>query len=148
MAEKLKAVATSVDWRWCLWCKSQRTTIPNEKSSLVSISDALQLIFPEIEHFLSRTEGSLYWHIVQKFPHPHLVLQRSSTELTSIILEATPKNMGLKRAQHLAEHLLELAKSSGPALDIDSYALKRVTELTYEVERLDRLKKSLYWRDG
>ncbi|EKQ29493.1 hypothetical protein LCALPC37_1339 [Lacticaseibacillus paracasei] len=52
--------------------------------------------------------------------------------------------MGLKRAQHLAEHLLELAKSSGPALDIDSYALKRVTELTYEVERLDRLKKSLY----
>ena len=44
MAEKLKAVATSVDWRWCLWCKSQRTTIPNEKSSLVSISDALQLM--------------------------------------------------------------------------------------------------------
>lgn len=72
------------------------------------------------------------------------MLQRSSTELTSIILETTPKNMGLKRAQHLAEHLLELAKSSGPALDIDSYALKRVTELTYEVERLDRLKKSLY----
>lgn len=103
----------------------------------------LQLTFPEIEHFLSRTEGALYWHIVQIFPHPYLVLQHSSTELTSIILKATSKNMGPKRAQHLAEHLLELAKSSGPAVDIDSYALKRVTELAYEVERLDRSKESL-----
>lgn len=103
----------------------------------------LQLTFPEIEHFLSRPEGGLYWHIVQKFPHPHLVLQHGSAELTSIILGATQKNMGSKRAQRLAEHLLELAKSSEPALDTDSYAIKRVIELAYEVERLDRLKESL-----
>ncbi|WP_412989381.1 hypothetical protein ACLJJ6_10490 [Pediococcus siamensis] len=51
--------------------------------------------------------------------------------------------MDLKRAQHLAAHLPELAKNSRPAVDIDSYAPKRVTELAYGIERLDRSKASL-----
>ncbi|MFT9205388.1 MAG: hypothetical protein ABF536_08095 [Liquorilactobacillus mali] len=36
-----------------------------------------------------------------------------------------------------------MAKSSGLAVDTDSYVLKRITKLAYEAERLDRLKESL-----
>ncbi|WP_203663298.1 IS110 family transposase [Lacticaseibacillus sp. 53-4] len=101
---------------------------------------ALQLTFPEVEHFMSSTDGALYWHIVQRFPHPMLVLAHEVNELAEIILAETPKRMGIKRAMKLADRLLELAQSSAPATEPQSHAVRGVVSLGMEVERIDRLK--------
>jgi transposase len=101
----------------------------------------LQLAFPEIERFLSVTDGALYWHIVQQFPHPSLVLEMGITELARLILEATPKNMGERRSLVLAQHLQDLAYNSAPAVENCTHAVQAVIYLAGEVERLDTLKK-------
>lgn len=72
----------------------------------------LQLTFPEIEQFLSKTDGGLYWHIVERFPHPQLVLGYDVNELAEIILAERPKNMGQKRSIRLAQHLRPSSASS------------------------------------
>lgn len=100
----------------------------------------LQLAFPEIEKFMSKTDGALYWHIVQRFPHPSFVLATELSELTQLILESTPKNMSKKRALILAEHLKDLANQSAPAVNNCAHAVKSVVYLANEVERLDNLK--------
>lgn len=100
----------------------------------------LQLTFPEIEQFLSKTDGSLYWHIVERFPHPQLVLGYDVNELAEIILAETPKNMGQKRSIRLAQHLIDLAQQAAPAVTQSAYAVKAVTALAKDVERIDGLK--------
>jgi transposase len=100
----------------------------------------LQLTFPEVEHFTSKTDGGLYWHIVRAFPHPDLVLEHDMKDLPSLILKATPKNMGLKRAQKLAGRLIDLARKSAPTVVQQSHAVRAVVALAKEVERIDGLK--------
>ncbi|MDV7720219.1 hypothetical protein A7K95_01055 [Pediococcus parvulus] len=79
----------------------------------------LQLTFPEVEQFMSTTDGALYWHVVQQFPHPTVVLETKSSELAQLILKATLKNMSKKRALILAEHLKELASKSARQIAIE-----------------------------
>lgn len=104
---------------------------------------ALQLTFPEIEHFMSSTDGVLYWHIVQRFPHPAIVLSHEENELTEIILTETSKKIGLKRAMKLANRLLALAQNSAPAKEPQSHAVRAVIALVKEVERINQLKAQI-----
>lgn len=103
----------------------------------------LQLTFPEVEQFMSTTDGDLYWHVVQQFPHPTFVLAMELSDLAQLILKATPKNMSEKRALFLAEHLRDLASKSAPAVDENAHAVRSVIYLANEVERLNRLKNDL-----
>lgn len=102
----------------------------------------LQLTFPEIEKFISKTDGVLYWHIVQLFPHPDWVLRTELDKLAQLVLAATPKHMSQQRAMKLSEHLYELASTSAPAVDSDAHAVNYVVYLAQESERLDALKSS------
>ncbi|WP_236000619.1 IS110 family transposase [Lacticaseibacillus suilingensis] len=101
---------------------------------------SLQMTFPEIEHVLSSTDGLLYWHLVQRFPHPDAVLACEMDELTRVVMESTPKNMGLKRAQRIAGKLWDLAQLSAPAAVETDYIVKATTFQAQEVARLDQLK--------
>ncbi|WP_461219406.1 IS110 family RNA-guided transposase [Lapidilactobacillus salsurivasis] len=104
---------------------------------------ALQLTFPELEHVLSNTDGGLYWHLVQLFPHPELVLKFEVTALADQILGATPKNMGAKRALRIADKLLSLAKLCASSTSVTSHAVRATVYYAAEVERLDGLKKDI-----
>lgn len=104
---------------------------------------ALQLTFPEMESLLSKKDGILYWHLVQHFPHPNLVLAYDVATLADLIQQATPKNMGQKRSLHLAERLLDLAAKSAPAKTETSHAVRATKALAQEVERLDTLKEAV-----
>ena len=101
---------------------------------------SLQMTFPEIEHVLSSTDGLLYWHLVQRFPHPDAVLACEMDKLTRVVMESTPKNMGLKRAQRIAGKLWDLAQLSAPAAVETDYIVKATTFQAQEVARLDQLK--------
>ena len=101
---------------------------------------SLQMTFPEIEHVLSSTDGVLYWHLVQRFPHPNLVLECELDAITQIVQASTPKNIGLKCAQRIAGKLLDLAELSAPAALATDYIVKMTATQAHEVERLDHLK--------
>ncbi|MCH4170381.1 MAG: IS110 family transposase [Lactobacillus sp.] len=104
---------------------------------------ALQLTFPEMESLLSTRDGILYWHLIQYFPHPNLVLAYDVATLADLIRQATPKNMGQNRSLHLAERLLDLAAKSAPAKTETSHAVRATKALAQEVERLDTLKEAV-----
>ena len=101
---------------------------------------SLQMTFPEIEHVLSSTDGVLYWHLIQRFPHPNLVLECGLDAITQVVQASTPKNMGLKRVQRIAGKLLDLAELSAPAALATDYIVKTTAAQALEVERLDHLK--------
>ncbi|WP_204119929.1 IS110 family transposase [Lacticaseibacillus suilingensis] len=101
---------------------------------------SLQVTFPEIEHVLSSTDGVLYWHLIQRFPHPGLVLTCEFDEITQFVMTATPKNIGLKRAKRIAGKLWDLAQLSAPAAVATDYVVKATVFQAQEVERLDQLK--------
>lgn len=101
---------------------------------------SLQMTFPEIEHVLSSTDGVLYWHLVQRFPHPDFVLTYELDEITQIVMASTPKNMGLKRAQCIASKLWDMARLAAPAAVATDYIVKSTASQAQEVERLDHLK--------
>ncbi|QEA31010.1 IS110 family RNA-guided transposase [Secundilactobacillus malefermentans] len=103
----------------------------------------LQLTFPEVEQFISTTDGALYWHVVQQFPHASLVLAIELPALAQFILKATPKNMSEKRAFALARHLHDLASQSAPAVDYNAHAVHSVIYLANEVEHLSGLKADI-----
>lgn len=104
---------------------------------------ALQLTFPELEHVLSKTDGVLYWHLVERFAHPALVLKYDATELANQVLDATPKNMGIKRALKIANRLLELAERCASSVPVNAHAVRATMYFATEVERLDGLKNAI-----
>lgn len=104
---------------------------------------ALQLTFPELEQVLSRTDGVLYWHLVQQFAHPDFVLKFGLSDLAERVQNATPKNMGEKRALAIADRLLRLAEQCASPVSADAHAVRAVVHLAAEVERLDCLKNEI-----
>ena len=103
----------------------------------------LQITFPEIEKFMSTTDSALYWHVVQQFSHPDLVLELTIADLSASLLNATPKNMSVLRATALAERLRNLALNSAPAVRKDAYAVTAVKQLAQEVERISEHKAEI-----
>lgn len=78
---------------------------------------ALQLTFPEIEQLMTPI-GKNYWRIVQRYPHPQLVLRENETSIAAKLKLLS--GIGPKRSHYLAQQLVNLAKQSCSAVSVDS----------------------------
>jgi len=78
---------------------------------------ALQLTFPEIEQLMT-PNGRNYWQIVQKYPHPQLVLRENEISIAKKLKHLS--GIGPKRSHYLAQQLVNLAKQSCSAVSVDS----------------------------
>lgn len=103
---------------------------------------SLSITFPEIERLLSSTDGDLYWNLVQEFPSAKEVLKYNVQSLSKVVLQSTPKNMGVVRSQHIASRLIDLAKESFDMSNI-TYAIKETTYHAHEVQIIDHMKIQL-----
>ena len=88
----------------------------------------LQLTFPEIESFLSATDGVFYWNVVKHFPTPIDVLKSDINDIPRTLLESTNKNMSINRAQMLTDKLINFSK--------ESYSCDRFGVQKYQVIKL------------
>lgn len=113
--------------------------IVREKNRLHKI---LSITFPEMEKLLSSTDGDLYWNLVQEFPTPKEVLKYDLLGLSKIVLQSTPKNMGIARSQRIASRLIDLAKESFAVSNL-TYAIKETTYHAHEVQTIDHMKAQL-----
>lgn len=97
----------------------------------------LQLTFPEIEDFLSNTDGELYWNIVKLFPTSEKVLEYDLSQLPWIVKSSTRKNMSLDRASKLSRKLVELAKLSYSTVECDvaSYQARKIAQELIELDQ-------------
>lgn len=106
----------------------------------------LQLTFPEIETLLSTTDSKLYWHLVIQFPHAQYVLGHDLQTLTDTVLGSTGKNMGTRRAEKIAEKLINLASKSAVAVTQTAFATSHVQFLAQQVEYFSARKNELISR--
>lgn len=113
--------------------------IVREKDRLHKI---LSITFPEMEKLLSSTDGDLYWNLVQEFPVPKEVLKYDLKSLSKIVLQSTPKNMGILHSQRIARRLIDLAKESFTVNNL-TYAIKETTYHAHEVQIIDHMKLRL-----
>jgi transposase len=104
---------------------------------------ALQSTFPEIENVTSDTDGKLYWHLVQRFPHATLVNELDDATLVEVIKTASGRNENHARLVAIARKLRNAAEHSYPAVDATSYEIKHVIALAKTVERLATTKAEI-----
>ncbi|MDM5336552.1 IS110 family transposase [Fictibacillus enclensis] len=95
------------------------------------IHTLLQLTFPEIETLFTG-KSELFLNILQLFPHPDGVKQRSKTVIRNRLLANTSKKLAPKTAEKKAIQLLEIAEYSYPAVDEDDI---RCEQLKYYAKR-------------
>ncbi|MQS75320.1 IS110 family transposase [Companilactobacillus halodurans] len=119
--------------------QEQNEDIVREKDRLHKI---LSITFPEIENLLSSTNGNLYWNLVQKFPSSDFVKKYDIYTLSKVVLQSTPKNMGVGRSQRIASRLIELAKESFLMTNVD-YEIREARYHAHEVQRISHLKSQL-----
>lgn len=80
----------------------------------------LHLSFPEMDDVFE-TKSTLYFNIIQVFPHPNLVLNHSKTIIKNRIKKCTKKNYSLKNLEERALQLMNAAKNSYPAIEKNDY---------------------------
>jgi len=130
--------------------QEQNEDIVREKDRL---HKTLTITFPEIETLLSKTDGDLYWNLVQLFPSPKDVLKCDALELYKSILQSTPKNMGIMHSKRIASQLIGLANKSSSMGNIDcvisetKYHAQRVQEIDHKknqiIDEMAELAKNL-----
>lgn len=87
------------------------------KSRLHSL---MHLSFPEMDDVFE-TKSTLYFNIIQVFPHPNLVLNRSKTIIKNQIKKCSKKNYSLKNLEERALQLMYAAENSYPAIEQSDY---------------------------
>ena len=87
------------------------------KSKLHSL---MHLSFPEMDAIF-KTKTTLYFNIIQVFPHPDFVLNRSKTIIKNQIKKCTKKNYSLKNLEERALQLMDAAENSYPAIEQSDY---------------------------
>ena len=87
------------------------------KSKLHSL---MHLSFPEMDAIFE-TKTTLYFNIIQVFPHPDFVLNRSKTIIKNQIKKCTKKNYSLKNLEERALQLMDAAENSYPAIEQSDY---------------------------
>jgi len=95
--------------------QEQNEDIVKEKNRL---HKTISITFPEMETLLSKTDGDLYWNLVQQFPSAQSVLKYDFSQLSGIILKSTYKTIGLAMSQRIASRLIDLANESFPMSNI------------------------------
>ncbi|MBP2057438.1 transposase [Lactobacillus colini] len=107
----------------------------------------LQLTFPEIETLFNIARGENYWQIVKLYPHCQIVRNLNKDNIINDLLKI--KSIGQKRAQKMADKLIDLANKAYPAASQDSpetsdavYYADRLLQLT--ADRNERLEKMIF----
>ncbi|KRL11668.1 IS110 family transposase [Schleiferilactobacillus perolens] len=106
---------------------------------------ALQLTFPELEGIMSTATGDFYWRLVQTFPHPDLVLksEKSFGTLINTIQHLTPKTLSVKRAEYVAQKLVDSASVAAPAVPATPLETEQVQYLAGDLIRLSAHKQHI-----
>lgn len=87
----------------------------------------LHLSFPELEKLIT-PNSSLFWNIVQLYPHPTLLLAHPKTIIKNRLKANPRKNLSLARAEANATILLEAAKNSYPAIQVNDIRCAQVRD--------------------
>lgn len=103
----------------------------------------LQLVFPELEDAFSSNMTPYALSLIQRFPHPNLVLKISPSQLKESLREATPKKMSEARAQKKAEEFIALALEAYPSVDEDSVPCQKTRYYAQELQALLETKDAL-----
>lgn len=92
----------------------ESTRYKNRLHSLVHLS------FPELDDVFE-TKSTLYFKVIQVFPHPNTVLKHSKTIIKNRIKKCTKKNYSLTQLEERTLQLIKAAQNSYPAIDEDDY---------------------------
>lgn len=106
------------------------------KDKRMSLHNALQQTFPELEHLFTSRVSKLALNVIELFPHPELVSCLSQTKLKNILMKSTDKKISKVKALRRAQELLHFASVSYPAASADSV---QVDEVRYYVRTLINL---------
>lgn len=97
---------------------------------------ALQIVFPGLEHVLSKPSGLLYWQIVSHFAHPAQVKGESLDHLVTLINGWSKHRLGASRSTPITKRLIEEAKQASPAESPNGPDVLGAEELAQEAQRL------------
>lgn len=87
---------------------------------------ALQKVFPELEVLYSSSFSKFTLNLIEKYPHPNIVLKSSRTKIKNQILLSTKKKISQEQAKEKAEELIEMAKKSYPSVDDKHFSVTKV----------------------
>jgi transposase len=111
--------------------------IEEEKKRMrMYLHNALQLSFPELEHFFSSKMTPYSLTLMDLFPHPDFVLEKSQTKIKNLLKKSTTKRISENRAKQKASQIIEYAKESYPAI---SSASIQTSKVQYYAKQLLRL---------
>lgn len=86
----------------------------------------IQIVFPGIQNLYSDKYCQNLYETLLLFPHPALVYHENLNALTFKLHEGLSKKIGLKQCHNYAQRLLNVAKSSSPAVDCNSSTLHQI----------------------
>ena len=95
----------------------------------------LHLSFPEIDEVF-KTKTTLYFKVIQVFPHPDLVLNHSKTIIRNRIKKCTNKNYSLNNLEERAVQLMEAANNSYPAINDEDYRCRLIKQYAKKILEL------------
>ena len=99
----------------------------------------LQKVFPELENLYSSNLSQFTLNIIEKYPHPNIVLKSSRTKIKNQILLCTKKKLSQEQAKIKAMELISMAELSYPSVDENHFS---VTKARFRIQRIrDLLEK-------
>ena len=104
---------------------------------------ALQQVFPEIESLYASNLSKFVLNSIEKYPHPAFVKETSKTKIRNFILASTKKRLSKEEGNIKAEHLIQLAKESYPAVDKDHFLVTKAQYRVRHIRELLEVKESL-----
>lgn len=102
----------------------------------------LQLSFPQLERVFSKS-SILFLNIVQKYPHPDLVKDCSTTSIGEHIREATGKRVSLQKSEDKAALLKTAALNSYSAISKEDVRCQQLRNYAKRIAELKVQKKEL-----
>lgn len=117
------------------------------KRTRMHLHNALQLSFPEVERFFSSRVTPYALTLINLFPHPEFVLQKSRTKIKNLLIKSTTKKISENRAKQKAIEIMEYAKVSYPAVSSNSVQTQKVQyyaqQLLHLLEGKERITNQL-----
>ncbi|MGL9766410.1 IS110 family transposase [Enterococcus mundtii] len=109
----------------------------------MDLHQALQLTFPELEHFFSSRVTPYALSLIEAFPHPEFVLASTRTKIKNRLVKSTRKCISENRAWQKADQILTYAQNSYPAVDAASIHCQKTSYYARLLQDLLEQKESL-----
>lgn len=100
-----------------------QNSLVKEKNHLHAV---LQKVFPELENLYAGSLSKFALNLIEKYPHPNIVLKSSRTKIKNQILLSTKKKLSQEQARNKAEELIEMARQSYPSVDEKHFSVMKV----------------------